>query len=345
MVKICRCRAGYAQIALAAVLTSMLSQPTTAQIVSNGYLSYGSAPNNTDDTDRASSRAPDVLITAHDVVGEFGVALPLEIKLVHGREVVVEAIKLLGVPLGATIRDTTHTFSTSNDDDNVDISSWDLSKLQITQRGERNCSFLLAVAAIWTLEGGGHVEVAASRFNVNFVQGNRDRTAVAGGEPGSPELPATQARETGPVASLDAPVSGVFVPEAHVAPVRDTVAIERSAAPADTDDGSAVEAKAAAPPRPAVAPQPAPRVDPLVERAKGLIRLGDISGARLLLERAQARKGSNATFLLAQTWDPAMLRAWKVRGLRADPDLARGLYAKAAGEERADEQVLAATGR
>ena len=67
-----------------------------------------------------------------------------------------------------------------------------------------------------------------------------------------------------------------------------------------------------------------------MERARGLIRLGDISGARLLLERAQARNAPNATFLLAQTWDPAMLRSWKVRGLRPDPDLARSLYAKAA---------------
>jgi TPR repeat protein len=91
--------------------------------------------------------------------------------------------------------------------------------------------------------------------------------------------------------------------------------------------------------------QPAPLADPLVERARGLIRLGDISGARLLLERAQARNAPNATFLLAQTWDPAMLRRWNVRGLRADPDLARSLYAKAAGQNQTDERLLAATGR
>ena len=64
-------------------------------------------------------------------------------------------------------------------------------------------------------------------------------------------------------------------------------------------------------------------------------------------------KVPNATFLLAQTWDPAVLRAWNVRGLRADPDLARSLYAKAAGQVPSqapsqvpsDEQRLTATDR
>ena len=70
----------------------------------------------------------------------------------------------------------------------------------------------------------------------------------------------------------------------------------------------------------------------LVERAERLIRLGDISGARLVLERAADRGDARATFLLAQTCDPRMLRAWKVQGLRPDPDRARALYAKAAQE-------------
>lgn len=70
----------------------------------------------------------------------------------------------------------------------------------------------------------------------------------------------------------------------------------------------------------------------MVERAERLIRLGDISGARLVLERASDRGDPRATFLLAQTCDPRMLREWKVQGLRADPDRARALYAKAAQE-------------
>ncbi|MCJ2049185.1 hypothetical protein [Methylobacterium sp. J-070] len=345
-----RIRARYALTALAMVLT--VSPPASAQIAGRDPVTEGATPNDRSDTAPAPGGAPDVSITTHDAVGEFGVALPVEINFIHAQRVIVEAINLFGLPHGTTISDSTNTFSPSSDSDDVDISSWDLSKLQITQRDERTRNFPIAVAAIWTSERGGRLEVTASRFNVTFVQGNRDRPSGAGGEPGSSEQPAAQIRETVPsaqpvatVARPDAPASGVFVPEVHVAPLRDTAAVERPAAPTVADGRSAVEAKAAALPRPAVAPQPAPRADPLVERAKGLIRLGDISGARLLLERAQARNASNATFLLAQTWDPAMLRTWKVRGLRADPDLARRLYAKAAGEERSDERLLAATGR
>ena len=90
---------------------------------------------------------------------------------------------------------------------------------------------------------------------------------------------------------------------------------------------------------PAVAPaaaRAAPAMDAdgkaLVERAERLIRLGDISGARLVLERASDRGDPRATFLLAQTCDPRMLREWKVQGLKPDPDRARALYAKAAQE-------------
>jgi TPR repeat protein len=122
-------------------------------------------------------------------------------------------------------------------------------------------------------------------------------------------------------------------------------AIDRPASPAVVERRPAAEGEAGRPARPTGAAQPTPQADPLVERARGLIRRGDISGARLLLERAQARNAADATFLLAQTWDPAMLRRWNVRGLRADPDLARSLYAKAAGQNPTDERLLAATGR
>ena len=90
----------------------------------------------------------------------------------------------------------------------------------------------------------------------------------------------------------------------------------------------------AAAPSPPAPPAPAAEADgkALVERAERLIRLGDISGARLVLERAADRGDARATFLLAQTCDPRMLRAWKVQGLRPDPDRARALYAKAAQE-------------
>jgi TPR repeat protein len=59
------------------------------------------------------------------------------------------------------------------------------------------------------------------------------------------------------------------------------------------------------------------------------MKQGDISSARLLLERAMSAGDAKAAFLLAQTYDPRALRAWNVRGMRGDPDRARELYARA----------------
>jgi hypothetical protein len=73
----------------------------------------------------------------------------------------------------------------------------------------------------------------------------------------------------------------------------------------------------------------------MLSRAQGLLQQGDISGARLVLERAAGRDDASAASLLARTYDPAQLRAWKVRGIRPDPDKARELYAKATADEPA----------
>jgi hypothetical protein len=289
--------------------------------------------------------ASDLLIATRDASGRLGAAIPLTIKLVRVRNVSIEAIKLLGLPRGVTISDSTNMFESSSDNNDVDVSTWDLSKIRITQSDQRENSFSLAVAAIWTPESGGHIDVTSSRLTVSFRPDGRD--AGIGSAPDGPERLAARILPAPPVAEAvrtEPPVAAVPVPDvASAAPPASPEAADRPApavaAPAESDrDRPAAQVRPVAPPRAAAA-------DPLVERAKALIRLGDISGARLLLERAQARDAPNATFLLAQTWDPAMLRAWKVHGLRADPDRARSLYAKAAGQERGDEQRLAATGR
>lgn len=68
----------------------------------------------------------------------------------------------------------------------------------------------------------------------------------------------------------------------------------------------------------------------LTARAEDLLRKGDVSGARLLLERAVEESGSaRATFLLAETYDPAALSRRGVLGIRGDVVRARDLYARA----------------
>jgi hypothetical protein len=95
----------------------------------------------------------------------------------------------------------------------------------------------------------------------------------------------------------------------------------------------AVPAAAVATPAPA-APQ-ARRIDAselsmLMGRARSLLDVGDISSARLLLERAADGQDANAAWLLARTYDPDVLGPQDVRNIVPDPAMAKSWYQKAA---------------
>jgi hypothetical protein len=76
----------------------------------------------------------------------------------------------------------------------------------------------------------------------------------------------------------------------------------------------------------------------LMARAKSLLALGDIGAARLLLERAANAQDATAAFLLAQTYDPAVLGVRDTRSITPDPVMARDWYRKAASFGSADAQ-------
>nr|WP_244550261.1 hypothetical protein [Bradyrhizobium sp. cf659] len=89
---------------------------------------------------------------------------------------------------------------------------------------------------------------------------------------------------------------------------------------------------AAAPPAP---PPPAKSLDAdtlagLMTRARSLLTIGDIAAARLLLERAANAQDATAAFLLAQTYDPAVLGTKDTRSITADAVAARDWYQRAA---------------
>ena len=86
------------------------------------------------------------------------------------------------------------------------------------------------------------------------------------------------------------------------------------------------------PPRPVPPPR---QLDPdemaaMMKRARGLLAIGDIAAARLLLERAADALEPSAAFLLAQTYDPAVLGRLDSRSITPDPVAARNWYQKAA---------------
>ena len=74
---------------------------------------------------------------------------------------------------------------------------------------------------------------------------------------------------------------------------------------------------------------PPSKANSVVTRAEALLRTGDISGARLLLERAADVGDAAAVFLLAQTFDPRVLASLGVLGVRGDAHKAEELYARA----------------
>jgi len=69
--------------------------------------------------------------------------------------------------------------------------------------------------------------------------------------------------------------------------------------------------------------------DRLTNRAEELFRMGDVSGARLLFERAMDSGHARAAFLLAETFDPNVLSRLGVLGIRGDAAKAREYYARA----------------
>lgn len=119
------------------------------------------------------------------------------------------------------------------------------------------------------------------------------------------------------------------------APTPDPVAAVR---PADADGAARTPAPASpAPATLAALTEPdAPRSGPnaaevgaMLDRARGLIAVGDIAAARRLAEYAAGGGDGDALFALAETFDPAQLARWRVRGVRGDVEKARTLYRRA----------------
>jgi TPR repeat protein len=74
----------------------------------------------------------------------------------------------------------------------------------------------------------------------------------------------------------------------------------------------------------------------LLKRAKGLLAIGDITSARLLLERAADAQEPEAALMLAGTYDPQVQASQDMRGVAPDPEAAKVWYQKAAQLGSAD---------
>jgi hypothetical protein len=128
-----------------------------------------------------------------------------------------------------------------------------------------------------------------------------------------------------PVAETAPEIAAAAVP-AKIAPTRDDIALALRTAHQSQKETEQPPPVIAAPVRRLEADELAA----LMKRAKGLIEIGDIAPARLLLERAADAQEASAALLLAQTYDPAVLGTLDMRSITPDPAMAREWYQKAA---------------
>jgi hypothetical protein len=145
----------------------------------------------------------------------------------------------------------------------------------------------------------------------------------------SPSQPAAAVRlvSSNPAAAVAQPTAAVqtLSPAARVTPTRDDIALALRAAHQSLPEAAPPQAAATQ-----VRRLDADELANLLKRAKGLIAIGDIAPARLLLERAADAQEASAALLLAQTYDPAVLGTQDMRSITPDPARARDWYQKAA---------------
>jgi hypothetical protein len=106
------------------------------------------------------------------------------------------------------------------------------------------------------------------------------------------------------------------------------VALERTANSQIVQVTQAAEVAATKQPA-AAEEQSSPEATRLIARASALLGQGNIGAARTVLQRAAETGSALASFMLAETYDPAILSAWGTYGTRGEATKARELYAKA----------------
>jgi hypothetical protein len=165
---------------------------------------------------------------------------------------------------------------------------------------------------------------AASLIGLSSVRS----TSVS--EPSLHTAPMTAAATSTSVATA-APVAAAI---AAPLPSRDEIAVALRTAHQHQPAADSPQASATVPPAPD-APPPTRQIDPselanLMVRARAMLASGDISSARLLLERAAQAKEASAALMLAQTYDPTVLGTQDIRNVTPDPAMARSWYQRAA---------------
>jgi hypothetical protein len=284
------------------------------------------------------------------------------------------SVYIVGLPSGTVVSDIVHDATVSGDARTIDISSWNLENISITlpalaasslsspivasvvavlPKSERSASLrtetLSTTVIVPELRQARPADTAKAQSAERLAPSSMAAAAPmpAAPVPAPPITPVVRADEPAvrAWASPEPPSRGAE-PVRHAAPAPAPAVAAPPAAPREMP---ASKAAPVLPARDAAAQPAAPAADPspstLVARAQQAIKLGNISGARLFLQRAAAGEDPEALRLLAQTYDAAVLRSWNVQGLQPDPERARHYYDAADRASRKPAPTLATSVR
>jgi hypothetical protein len=192
--------------------------------------------------------------------------------------------------------------------------------------------------------------VIASLFSADstralIINAKASLAAVSWGQAGAASFQSSppKARPANPVQlaaiGVQPTASAPTPPAAALAPSREEIAAalktaRQSQSQTETTNQPSVATLAAPPAR----KLDADTLAGIMNRAKSLMAIGDITSARLLLARAADAQEPSAAFLLAQTYDPAVLGTTDMRSITPDPATARSWYERAAQLGSADAQ-------
>jgi hypothetical protein len=313
------------------------------------------------------------VITVRDVSGVKGAPVQLGFQVAApSSEGTLVTIHIGDVPRGASLSDGSRVAVATTERDLIDVTGWNLPNTTFSMPANVTGQFTLA--AVVTVENGARPLFTQAAFVVNISE---DRASLPAGpvrtvqadvgpyqiavrttlevntaeqvqaaprDPGSEQVPSPPPRVAG---AAPRPTPRDQVAEALAADRKVWLELERTRTETLTRQlvaahqqigelRSKVDAPGTDPPELKDAD-----LSRLLSKANELIRPGDVSGARLLLERALETGSAEAAFYLAQTYDPRILVSWNVQGVPPDAEKARALYHRAhdAGVHKAKELV------
>lgn len=283
------------------------------------------------------------------------------------------SIYMVGLPPGAMVSDNIHDATITSESRTLDVSNWNIEGISLLLPDDIASRFpdpivtsIVAILPRSEKAGSIRTETLSTTVIIPEIKATKSPETVStqpSAQPDNPPPPAlTPQPASQPTPKDDKPETPWLDPKsAEGKPKPDNTGeptsaqLKQAPSTAEKTRDTAQDQATASSQTPDTAAQAGPTTardagesalaKSLTQRAQQALRLGNVSGARLLLQRAASSGDAEATFMLAQTYDESFLRHLGVRGLKADPEQARTYYDAAARAGYAGIQRQAKSGR